>query len=176
MCVATSSRTVARTTTQLTIGDVARQVGVTVETLRYYEALGLLPRVSRTRAGRRRYDPDVLARITFIKQAQALGLSLRDIQTITGRSRRTSDPREKCRQVCGILMRQLASVTQQLAELAEARQTLEAYVSACERALREPDGSACPALSPLEGFLAPVFDCGVDGTMSQSHSSTRSRK
>ena len=68
----------------LRIGEVAHRAGVTVEALRYYERVGLLPRPPRSTGGLRRYRPDVLDRVRFIKQAQTLGLSLREIQQLTG--------------------------------------------------------------------------------------------
>lgn len=133
---------------QLSIGEVARRTGITVETLRYYEDLGLLPPAARTRGGSRRYATDVIAQLQFIKHAQSLGLSLRDIQTMTGRNQ--AAPRETCRQVHEILARQLAYVNQRIAELTEARQTLASYLTSCEQALQEPNAPSCPVLAPLD--------------------------
>jgi DNA-binding transcriptional MerR regulator len=133
---------------QLSIGEVARRSGITVETLRYYEYLGLLPPAPRTRGGSRRYAPDVIAQLQFIKHAQSLGLSLRDIQAMTGQ--KGTDRRDTCRHVHDILTRQLANVNQRLTELAEARQTLLAYLASCEQALGDPDPPACPVLAPLD--------------------------
>jgi MerR family mercuric resistance operon transcriptional regulator len=69
----------------LRIGEVAQQTGMTVEALRYYERKGLLPHPPRSAGGLRRYRSDVLDRVRFIKQAQTLGLSLKEIQQLTGR-------------------------------------------------------------------------------------------
>jgi DNA-binding transcriptional MerR regulator len=142
---------------QLSIGEVAQKTGVTVETVRYYEYLGLLPAVARTQGGSRRYSPDIIPHLQFIKHAQALGLSLRDIQTMT---RRTSDDRETCRQVHSILTRQLDYVNERLAELTASRQVLTDYLSACEQMLREPDATTCPVLAPL----APCSSCACPPT------------
>ena len=133
---------------QLSIGEAARRTGITVETLRYYEYLGLLPAVARTRGGSRRYAKDVISHVQFIKHAQSLGLSLRDIQTMIGRN--GTDPRESCRQVHQILTRQLEFINQRLTELTDARQALIAYLASCEQALKEHDTSACPVLAPLD--------------------------
>jgi MerR family transcriptional regulator, mercuric resistance operon regulatory protein len=133
---------------QLSIGEVARRTGITVETLRYYEYLGLLPPVARTRGGSRRYAAEIIAQLRFIKHAQSLGLSLRDIQTMTGR--KGTDRRESCRQVHEILARQLDFVNQRLTELTEARQTLIAYLAACDRALHEAEAPECPVLAPVD--------------------------
>ena len=72
------------------IGEVAQQGGLTVEALRYYERMGLLPTPPRSSGGLRRYRPDVLDRVRFIKQAQTLGLSLKEIQQLTTNTRRKS--------------------------------------------------------------------------------------
>lgn len=64
------------------IGEVAQQSGVPAKTLRYYEDIGLLAPPSRTGAGYRNYDDDVLDRLTFIRSSQAIGLSLGEIRSI----------------------------------------------------------------------------------------------
>jgi len=64
------------------IGEIAERSGVTRDTIRYYEAVGVLPEASRTASGYRLYGPDDVARIEFIGQAQALGLSLEEIAEV----------------------------------------------------------------------------------------------
>lgn len=64
------------------IGEVARAAGLTVETVRYYEAVRLLPRHVRTPGGYRVFTPEDLERIEFIQKAKRLGLSLSDIRDI----------------------------------------------------------------------------------------------
>lgn len=64
------------------IGEVAQQSGVPAKTLRYYEDIGLLAPPSRTGAGYRNYDDDVLDRLTFIRSSQAIGLTLGEIRSI----------------------------------------------------------------------------------------------
>jgi len=66
---------------ELTITEVARQAGVRPSTLRYYESINLLPPPRRV-SGRRRYDPTILNRLTFIQVAQKLGFSLAEIQIL----------------------------------------------------------------------------------------------
>ena len=62
-----------------TIGQLARAAGVNVETVRYYQRIGLLEEPPRPARGYRRYPPDSVARLHFIRQAQGLGFSLREI-------------------------------------------------------------------------------------------------
>jgi MerR family transcriptional regulator, redox-sensitive transcriptional activator SoxR len=66
---------------ELTITQVARQAGVRPSTLRYYESINLLPPPPRV-SGRRRYDPAILDRLSFIQIAQKLGFTLTEIQIL----------------------------------------------------------------------------------------------
>ena len=83
----------------LKIGDVSRRSGVGVEALRFYEKSGLLDRPSRTYSGYRVYGEDVLERLAFIKQAQALGFSLDEIKRIVEDARRGESPCEEVREI-----------------------------------------------------------------------------
>jgi MerR family transcriptional regulator, copper efflux regulator len=66
----------------LTIGEVAKQARVHVETLRYYERRGLLVKPLRSKSNYRQYADDTVRRVRFIKAAQALGFSLKEIQEL----------------------------------------------------------------------------------------------
>ncbi|MHB1064860.1 MAG: MerR family transcriptional regulator [Georgenia sp.] len=64
------------------IGELAREGGVNPKTIRYYESIGLLPEPDRTASGYRDYEPSDLARLTFIRSAKRLGISLDEIREI----------------------------------------------------------------------------------------------
>jgi len=130
---------------RLRIGEVARQTGLTVETLRYYERLELLPASPRSAGGFRHYAPDVVARVRFIKRAQALGVSLDEIGSLT--SNRSGDT---CGSVREMLTRHIAAIDQQMKELHELRSTLSNYRHRCEAALEEQSNAPCPTLVDLE--------------------------
>ena len=66
----------------LTVGEVARHVGITPKTVRYYETIGLLPLASRGPNGYRQYRPEDLNRLVFIHRAKALGLTLEEIREL----------------------------------------------------------------------------------------------
>ena len=66
---------------QMTIGEIARQVGAATSTIRYYEEIGLLPRPARVN-GRRRYDPSTLQRLRVIERAQQAGFTLSEIREL----------------------------------------------------------------------------------------------
>src|SRR5437879_11897403 len=68
----------------LTIGQVASAADVNIQTIRYYERRGLFAAPKRTPAGYRQYADDAVARLRFIKHAQELGFSLREIQELLG--------------------------------------------------------------------------------------------
>src|SRR2546425_8349153 len=68
----------------LTIGQVATAADVNIQTIRYYERRGLFPTPRRTPAGYRQYAGDAVARLRFIKHAQELGFSLKEIQELLG--------------------------------------------------------------------------------------------
>lgn len=76
----------------LPIGDVARQAGVRASRIRYYESIGLLPIPERV-SGKRRYQPDVLRRLTVITAAQRIGFTLDEIAELLGPGRRPAHER-----------------------------------------------------------------------------------
>src|SRR5215468_10396737 len=83
----------ARTMRPLTIGQVARQVGVGVETVRFYERQGLLEQPARRESGYRQYAEDVVARLRFIRRAKELGFSLKEVAELIALD---ADPATSC--------------------------------------------------------------------------------
>ena len=79
-----------------TIGELARQANVHVETLRYYERRGLIPKPHRTVSNYRVYSFENLRRVKFIKQAQGLGFSLKEINKLLALR---ATPRARCADV-----------------------------------------------------------------------------
>jgi len=104
---------------------VARTAGVSVQTVRYYERAGLLPRPPRTPSGYRIYSPEAAARLRFIKQAQAVGFSLEEVREIL---RLKYNGRSPCECVRGMLEEKLVRVEREMETLRrfrnELRQTL----------------------------------------------------
>jgi len=128
------------------IGEVAAATGVTVETLRYYEREGLLPPPLRSPSGARRYGDDVLGRVRFIKQAQAVGLTLKDIQVLV-KSRRNAS-RGACRQIRAVLAKRIEDIEQRVQEMQAFREVLREQLTACDRALGQ-SADACPTLDAI---------------------------
>ena len=110
-----------RETEIVRIGEVAEQGGVTNKTIRYYESLGLLPEPARTGSGYRSYGPETVARLRFVRDAQATGLSLTEIRSVL----ELKDHGERtCEHTRALLHRHLDDIDAQIARLTAARRTL----------------------------------------------------
>ena len=121
----------------LTIGELAREAGVNVETVRYYERRGLIEEPPRSASGYRQYSADDLWRLRFIGRAKQLGFTLREITEIFG-----SDDRKSPVTIVEAARAKLASVEARQQDLVAMRRRLERLVQLCE----EGDPSACAAL------------------------------
>jgi len=128
----------------LTVGAVARQAEVNVQTVRYYERVGLIPEPGRTAAGYRQYAEDTVRRIRFIKRAQELGFSLREIGELLDLR---IDHDTACHAVEEKTRDKIALVDEKIEELRAIRETLNRVVAACRA--NEPTGE-CPMLEMLE--------------------------
>jgi MerR family mercuric resistance operon transcriptional regulator len=105
----------------LTVGKLARAAGVGVETIRFYERRGLLQQPPKKATGYREYSPDDVARIRFIKEAQAIGFTLKDIgelmQLETDSRAQCGDVQERAQQKVEMVDRKIAELTRMRAEL-----------------------------------------------------------
>ena len=110
------------------IGDLAQRAGVTAKTIRYYESIGLLPEPDRTPSDYRDYRPDAVERLRFIKDAQASGLSLTEIQSLVELK---SAGEATCEHTVAMLQRHLVEIDAQIAQL---RATRTSLASLAERA------------------------------------------
>lgn len=114
------------TTPALTIGQLARQAGLNVRTLRYYETLGLLTPAARSEGGYRLYSTEDAKQLRFILQAKRVGFRLEEIQRIIDLSRQGG----ACTYVRETVSQHLVDVEQRLAELQHVRVQLSAMDSA----------------------------------------------
>lgn len=130
------------------ISEVAQKAGVTPDTIRYYERLGVLPHPPRTAGGLRAYGDDILPRVRFIQQAQSLGLTLKDVKELVVNEGRPGH--QRCRRVRDLLETRLADVDARLREMQAFRRTLRTHLNECERAL-EQDTPVCPVMIELGG-------------------------
>ncbi|MBA3646771.1 MAG: heavy metal-responsive transcriptional regulator [Gemmatimonadaceae bacterium] len=127
------------------IGEVAARTEVTIETLRYYERIGLLPAASRQPSGYRSYDRDALMRIRFIRSAQDLGFTLQEIGDLLGLWSQTG---RSCGAVEKRASNTLERIDSKIRDLKRMRSALARYVNACRdrHSLEE-----CPLLAALGG-------------------------
>lgn len=105
----------------LKVGEVAEQAGVGVQTLHYYERLGLLPKPGRSAANYRLYSPEAVRRVRFIKKAQALGLNLQEIKEVLDLRDRRKAP---CGRVAALAEKRFEEIDRQIAELRAFRREL----------------------------------------------------
>lgn len=131
-----------------TIGQLAKGAGVNVETVRYYERRRLLAPTDRKPSGYRIYGEEALQRLRFIKNAQALGFTLREVAELLS-LRVTSTAR------CGDVERRaqgkLAEVEAKIQDLQALARVLQSLIRTC-RAGQPTD--RCPILKSLEGTSA----------------------
>ncbi|CQR44571.1 Mercuric resistance operon regulatory protein [Thiomonas sp. CB3] len=127
----------------MTIGTVAKAVGVNVETIRFYQRKGLLGEPMRPQGSFRRYGPGDVARLQFIKSAQRLGFSLDEIAGLL-----QLDDGVHCDQARELGERRLQDVRIKLADLKRIESVLAAMIRACGSS----DGSmSCPLIEALHG-------------------------
>jgi DNA-binding transcriptional MerR regulator len=112
------------------IGEVSRRAEVGVETLRYYERLGLLGSPRRTESGYRLYHESVFTRLDFIRKAQAMGFSLDEIARIIQESEKGQSP---CADVRRIARRKLEELDKKLRQLRQYRTELARTLDEWER-------------------------------------------
>jgi MerR family mercuric resistance operon transcriptional regulator len=127
---------------EFTIGQLSRLAGVNIETIRYYERIGLTPRPPRTDGGRRAFGPDNLATLVFIKRCRDLGFSLDDIRALL--TLRATQSR--CSDVKSIAARHLEAVRVKLHSLSEIEESLTALIALCPG----DTSTDCPVLEALD--------------------------
>ena len=114
--------------TTLTIGRAARAAGVNIETIRFYERRGLVPQPRKPQDGYRLYPADTVERIRFIRKAQQIGFSLREIEELL--SLRVH-PDADCADVRERAEAKIAEVDRKIAELERVRIALEKVKASC---------------------------------------------
>jgi MerR family mercuric resistance operon transcriptional regulator len=128
---------------QLTVGELARRGKVNLETIRYYERRGLLPKPPRSASGYRLFSPESVRRIRFIKRAQELGFSLKEIKELlalqVSADGTSADVRERAEA-------KIADIEERIKTLRSMKKALERLTSAC---CGQGSVSECPILESL---------------------------
>lgn len=129
----------------LTISQVAHRAHVNVMTVRYYERRGLLPEPPRSASGYRQYLPEAVKQIRFIKSAQELGFSLKEISELL--ALRVKDE-NNCEEVKVKAEKKIEDIEEKMKILAQMKKVLSKLTAAC--ATRTPSSRECPILEALD--------------------------
>jgi MerR family copper efflux transcriptional regulator len=128
----------------LSIGQVAKQTGVTVETVRFYEKRGLIEQAKRTASGYRQYVPGTVKRIRFIQHAKDAGFTLNDIAELLALRQA---PGETCAPIRARAQAKIEAVDSKLRDLQRIRDALSKLVNKCDTNDALGD---CPIIESLE--------------------------
>jgi len=127
---------------QLTIGRLSARAAVNIETVRYYERIGLLPSPPRTEGGHRLYSEPHVKKLTFVRRARELGFTLEEIKALL----RLADERPpSCARARSLATKHLADVREKIVDLKRMERVLTQTVALCA----EGDRPECPLLEAL---------------------------
>jgi DNA-binding transcriptional MerR regulator len=115
---------------KLTIGKLALATGTKVETIRYYEQIGLLPAPARSAANYRHYEAEHLRRLSFIRRARDLGFSIDQVRELMGLADRRD---QSCQAVDVIANQHRDMITRKIADLTALAGELDALIDSCSR-------------------------------------------
>lgn len=104
------------------IGELAKRLELNIQTIRYYERIGLLPEPERTEAGHRAYGKEDEKRLRFVKNARSVGLTLGEVKEVLAFHERGEAP---CSYVTEAIARRAEEVERQIAELTEFKKVLD---------------------------------------------------
>ena len=127
----------------LPIGEISRKTGVNIETIRYYERIGVMPKPARTEGGHRAYNQDQLERLAFIKRSRELGFSLGEIRALLDL---VDTGTYTCFEVHDMTAKHLATVRKKIADLRRMEQVLNDMAAECCRG----DVPECPIIDKLQ--------------------------
>lgn len=128
--------------TELHIGELARRTGYTVETIRYYERIGLLPKPRRASSRYRLFDQDDIARVMFIRRARDMGFTINEVRALLHLAR---DNGSACSRARDLAAEHLANVRAKISHM----QALERALSETVRLCSEGDAPKCPLIEAL---------------------------
>lgn len=127
--------------TELTIGRLADEAGVNVETIRYYQRRGLMPEPDKPISGHRRYPAAVIKRVRFIKRAQVLGFTLDEVGSLL-----ELDEARACAETRDLAAHKLKVIDGKLANLRAMRKALSALLLQCDTGATKGN---CPIIHTL---------------------------
>ena len=132
----------------IAIGELSRRTGCNIETIRYYERIGLVPQARRQGGRNRRYDADDIARLKFIRRARQLGFTLDEIRTLLRLA--ASDADGARAEVRGLAAAHVAAIEAKIADLQAMARVLSAAICECDR----EESPRCPLIAVLSADRA----------------------
>jgi MerR family mercuric resistance operon transcriptional regulator len=127
----------------LTIGTLSDRAGCKVETIRYYERIGLMPRTDRSEGGHRLYDDEHVKRLGFIRRSRELGFTLDQVRTLL---RLVDGRRYTCAEVKRITVAHLEEIHRKVADLGTIERVLRDMAAQC-------DGGAVPKCAVIDALF-----------------------
>jgi MerR family mercuric resistance operon transcriptional regulator len=112
----------------MSIGAAARRTGCNIETIRFYERIGVLPRPPRTASGRRSYAAEHIARLGFVRRARELGFTLDEVREL---ARLSGDGAAACEDVRALTVAHLEEVRRKIADLKRLERVLADATRRC---------------------------------------------
>ena len=128
----------------LTRGELAARTGCNIETIRYYEQIGLLPPPPRTEGGHRLYGQELLKRLNFVRRSRELGFTLEEIR---GLLRMVDGRKYTCAQVEALALDHVRDIQRKISDLKKLKNVLATTASRC-RGSKVPE---CPVIDALFG-------------------------
>lgn len=141
------------------IGELADRVGVSPKTIRYYESIGVLPEPERTPSGYRDYDGSYGRRLTFIRAAQRLGVTLSEVREILAFRERGEVP---CTYVRGVLDAQVSSIDRRIEELRELRGELVELAAVADSLPAAEAGVTCQLIEHMRAKFEAAAQTGAE--------------
>ena len=134
---------------EIAIGELSRRTRCNIETIRYYERIGLLPQPRRNAGRYRRYDADDVGRLRFIRRARQLGFTLDEVRALLRLA--AGEGEDLCGQARKLAAAHLTEVRAKIADLQAMAGVLAGAIRECEAGLRP----SCPLIDVLSGESAP---------------------
>lgn len=133
--------TIGASMSDITIGRLSSATGVKIETIRYYEKIGIMPDPPRSAGKQRVYSPPHLARLNFIKRSRDLGFGLDAVRSMLG----LNDKAPSCAEVHALTTAHLSEVRKKIADLKRLERSLNEITKECARG----DAPDCPIIDAL---------------------------
>ena len=138
---------VTEKTKKMTIGQLAKKAGINLQTVRYYESLGILPEPERTESGYRQYTENYIEHILFIKNAQELGFSLEEIQKLVNLKNSKEAMGEDVKAIVKVKIKEINEKIQSMEEL-------KGYLSSLNKSCSgNMSTDKCPILQSLRSGI-----------------------